>query len=49
VADLDGDKRDEIIAGFAGETETILEFLGQTKCETGGALRVWRATPRSTS
>jgi hypothetical protein len=49
LADLDGDGRDEIVAGFAGETETLLEFLGQTKCETGGALRVWRASPRSTS
>jgi hypothetical protein len=49
LADLDGDRRDEIVAGFAGETESLLEFLGQTKCETGGALRVWRASPRSTS
>jgi hypothetical protein len=49
LADLDGDGRDEIVAEFAGESETILEFLGQTKCESGGALRVWRATPRSTS
>jgi hypothetical protein len=49
LVDLDGDRRVEIVAGFAGESKTILEFLGQTKCETGGALRVWRATPRSTS
>ena len=49
LADLDGDRRDEIVAGFAGETGTLLEFLGEAKCESGGALRVWRATPRSTS
>jgi len=45
LGDLDGDGRDEIVAGFAGETETLLEFIGKTKCETGGALRVWRASP----
>ena len=49
LVDLDGDGRDEIVAGFAGETEAMLEFLGQTKCESGGALRVWRASPRSNS
>jgi hypothetical protein len=49
LADLDGDGRDEIVAGFAGEAETILEFLGTTKCETGGALRVWKASPRAGS
>ena len=49
LVDLDGDGREEIVAGFAGETATILEFLGQSKCETGGALRVWRSSPRSTS
>jgi hypothetical protein len=49
LTDLDGDGRAEIIAGFAGETEVLLEFLGHTRCDSGGALRVWKAAPRSTS
>jgi FG-GAP-like repeat len=49
LGDVDGDGRAEIVAGFAGESATILEFLGQTKCEIGGSLRVWRASPRSSS
>jgi hypothetical protein len=34
VADLDGDRRDEIIAAFAGES---------TGCTSGGGVEVWRA------
>ena len=49
LADIDGDGRAEIVAGFAGETEAMLEFLGQTRCESTGALRAWRASPRSAS
>ncbi len=49
LVDLDGDGRDEIVAGFAGETGSLLEFLGETKCGSGGALRVWRPSTRSNS
>jgi hypothetical protein len=36
LADLDGDGRDEIVAGFAGDT-----------CKGGGSLRAWKAGSRS--
>jgi hypothetical protein len=49
MVDLDHDGRAELVAAFAGEAETILEFLGTTKCVSGGALRVWRSTLRPPS
>lgn len=42
LQDLDGDERDEIVASFAGEqgSEQLIPGL-QTRCPSGGALRVW--------
>lgn len=47
LRDLDGDGRDEILAGFAGEpgTETYLIGVLEPRCRASGALRVWRPTP----
>lgn len=44
LADVDGDGRDELVAGFAGEGSAL---FGQPKCLTGGSLRVWKAVRRS--
>jgi hypothetical protein len=46
LADLDRDGKAEIVASFAGEGATILEFLGTDACTSGGALRVWRPVAR---
>jgi hypothetical protein len=50
LADLDGDGKDELIAGFAGEatSEGVMTGVlnnGETaapECATGGSLRVWK-------
>jgi hypothetical protein len=40
LADLDGDGRDEIVSGFAGENSPMFD---PDRCLSGGALQVWRA------
>jgi hypothetical protein len=41
LADLDGDGKDEIVAGFAGEASAM---FAPDRCLSGGALQVWRAS-----
>jgi FG-GAP-like repeat len=41
LADLDGDGKDEVVAGFAGEGGTSQS--GQVECPSGGSLRAWKA------
>jgi hypothetical protein len=51
LVDLDGDGKDELVAGFAGEGTTggiMAEVLSTgekpaAECATGGSLRVWKA------
>ena len=42
LADLDGDGRDEFVAGFAGEPSAM---FAPDRCPTLGALRAWDAEP----
>jgi hypothetical protein len=42
VADLDGDRAAEIVAGFAGEGGGFMGDVEGGKCLTGGSLRVWK-------
>jgi hypothetical protein len=44
LADLDGDRRDEVVAAFAGESSAL---LAPEKCLSGGSLQAWKAAPRS--
>lgn len=44
LVDLDGDGRDEMVAGFAGESSAL---FAPDKCLSGGALQAWKAGPRS--
>lgn len=41
LVDVDGDQRDEVIAGFAGEGSAL--FNNVARCPTGGSLQVWKA------
>lgn len=43
LVDLDGDGRDEIVAGFAGEASAL---FAPDKCVSGGSLQAWKAAPR---
>ena len=46
LRDLDGDGRDDLLAGFSGEGGDLLTSLGRPAiCPSGGALRVWRSQP----
>ena len=46
LVDLDGDGRDEIVAGFAGEPGSEqFAFQGGLSCTTRGALRAWKLAP----
>ena len=48
TADLDGDGRDELVQGFAGEANAMFEALTGTKaCPSSGGLRAWDPHPRS--
>ena len=50
LRDLDGDGRDEILAGFSGEGGDLLASLGRPEvCPSSGALRVWRSQPGGAS
>lgn len=42
VADLDGDRAAEIVAGFAGEGGSFMGDVEGGKCLSGGSLRVWK-------
>jgi hypothetical protein len=46
LADLDGDGRDEIVAGFAGESSAL---FAPDRCAAQGALRAWDPRPREAS
>ncbi len=50
LRDLDGDGRDEIVAGFAGEPggEQALLGLLEKRCPDRGALRAWSPAPAAT-
>jgi FG-GAP-like repeat/FG-GAP repeat len=41
LADLDGDGKDEIVAGFAGEASAM---FAPDRCLSGGALQAWHAS-----
>lgn len=47
LLDLDGDGRDEILAGFAGEPGTEAYLIGvlEPRCRASGALHVWHPVP----
>jgi FG-GAP-like repeat len=45
LADLDRDGRDEIVAGFAGESSPM---FAPDLCPSGGALQAWHAAPGAT-
>lgn len=45
VADLDGDRAAEIVAGFAGEGGGFMGDVEGGKCLSGGSLRVWKGAP----
>lgn len=52
LADLDGDHRDEVVAGFAGEATGMTLPSGQTvappePCASGGGLAAWKAVPEA--
>jgi hypothetical protein len=47
LGDLDHDGRDEIVAGFAGESEGIPGVQGNPGCVGGGSIQVWTARPSS--
>ncbi|MGH7342626.1 MAG: FG-GAP repeat domain-containing protein [Candidatus Rokuibacteriota bacterium] len=49
LADLDGDGRAEIIAGFAGEPEGLVGVVGRPGCPRQGSLRAWKVTPPAPS
>ena len=40
LADLDGDKRDELVSGFAGESSAL---FAPDRCPSGGGLQAWDA------
>ena len=42
LRDIDGDKRDEIIAGFAGESTTGVMIQSGKRCVSNGRLAVWK-------
>lgn len=42
LADFDGDGRDEIVAGFAGENSPM---FAPDRCLSGGALKAWQGVP----
>ena len=42
LADLDGDKRDELVSGFAGESSAL---YAPDRCPSGGGLQAWDAMP----
>ena len=46
LADLDGDGRDEIVAGFAGERTGMKGITGEPGCPGEGSLRAWKARKR---
>jgi hypothetical protein len=49
MADLDGDGRDELVEGFAGESNAMMDLLRRgapPSCPSSGGLRAWDATPR---
>jgi hypothetical protein len=46
LADLDGDRKDEIVADFAGEGSPVNDPDG---CPTGGGIQAWHAAPAVSS
>jgi FG-GAP-like repeat len=51
LADLDGDGKDEVVAAFAGESESlpVAGILTPVTCRSGGSLRAWKAVPKGGS
>jgi hypothetical protein len=47
LVDLDGDGRDEIVVGFAGELVGLPGILEEPGCKGGGSLRVWKTVAKS--
>ncbi|MEM9557030.1 MAG: VCBS repeat-containing protein [Acidobacteriota bacterium] len=45
--DLDGDGRDEIVAGFAGETSVAPDATTLRGCPGNGSLEIYRVVPKS--
>ena len=45
MADLNGDGRDELIAGFAGEQSGLPGLMSDPGCKGEGSLRVWSPEP----
>ena len=46
LADINGDGRDELIAGFAGERTTGVTGMTESQCKSSGRLGVWQAIPK---
>lgn len=51
LADLDGDGKDELVASFAGDNETLPVggLPMPVTCRSGGSLRAWKAVPKGGS